>query len=212
MLFKSLPDKIALFPLSRAIFFPKTTLPLNIFEDRYIQLVSDCMKEKKLFGMIQPKIRSNIKTDVYNIGCLGKIISFDETADKRFVIVLSGLIRFKIKEELKSNKIYREFKVDYSDFINDLNLKKKNYKEFDSKTLIKKIKLFLSKKNFSIEFKELNKLDFDQMISTICMVSPFSTEEKQKLIEAPNINEKIKSLDEIININLLDNFKNNTLQ
>ena len=170
------------------------------------------MKEKKLFGMIQPKIRSNIKTDVYNIGCLGKIISFDETADKRFVIVLSGLIRFKIKEELKSNKIYREFKVDYSDFINDLNLEKKNYKEFDSKTLIKKIKLFLSKKNFSIEFKELNKLDFDQMISTICMVSPFSTEEKQKLIEAPNINEKIKSLDEIININLLDNFKNNTLQ
>ena len=115
-----LPNKIAVFPLSNAIFFPRTILPLNIFEDRYIQLVSDCMKEERLFGMVQPKVMSGKKPEVYTVGCLGKIINFNETSDRRFIINLSGIIRFKIQKELISNKLYREFNVDYSDFIADL--------------------------------------------------------------------------------------------
>ena len=114
------PNKIAIFPLSNAIFFPRTILPLNIFEDRYIQLVSDCMKENRMFGMVQPKNKKDMLPEVYDIGCLGKIISFNETIDKRFIINLSGIIRFRIKEEVKTNKLYREFKVNYSDFIYDL--------------------------------------------------------------------------------------------
>jgi len=122
------PNKISIFPLSNAVFFPKTMLPLNIFEERYIQLVKDCMKEEKMFGMVQPKYdaKNTKKPEVYKVGCLGKIISFNETADKRFVITLSGIIRFKIKEELENKKLYRKFNVDYSDFLMDLENKNLN--------------------------------------------------------------------------------------
>ena len=209
---ENLPKKIAIFPLCGAIFFPKTALPLNIFEKKYIQLVGDCMKEKKLFGMVQSKLNLTLKSDIYKIGCLGKIISFDETIDKRFVIALSGIIRFKIKEELKTNKLYREFKVDYTDFASDLVTEKSDYEKPENKKLIGKIKMFFNKKNYLIKFHELEKLEFDQMISTICMISPFSAAEKQKLIEASNIKEKAKTLDEIISFSLLENFESRIIQ
>ena len=120
----NIPNKIAVFPLSNAVFFPGTILPLNIFEDRYIQLVNDCMKENRMFGMIQPKNKMSKIPEVYNVGCLGKIVSFNETEDKRFIISLSGIIRFRIKSELKMEKLYRNFEVDYSEFLSDL---KKNF-------------------------------------------------------------------------------------
>ncbi len=199
-----LPENIAIFPLSNAVFFPRTVLPLNIFENRYIQLVSDCMKEKRLFGMIQPKKRSVDKPEVYRVGCLGKIVSFNETNDKKFIITLSGIIRFRIKEELDNKKLYRKFNVDYSDFVNDLKVEKNETTSYDKKNLLNKIKLFFHKINYEIELNELNKLNFDQLISTICMISPFSIEEKQKLIETIKIEDKIKVLEEIINFNLFD--------
>ena len=208
----NLPKKIAIFPLSNAIFFPKTILPLNIFEDRYLQLVGDCMKEGRMFGMVQPKVKSGKNPEIYNVGCLGKIVSFNETADKRFIISLSGIIRFRIKEELKKEKLYRRFSVDYSDFFNDLNDKKNEEINIDTENLIKKIKLFFEKTNYSLNYSELTKLNFDQLISTICMISPFSVEEKQKLIETVNIKDKFKMLDEIINYNLLDFHENKTFQ
>ena len=161
MIKNDLPNKIAVFPLSNAIFFPRTILPLNIFEDRYIQLVRDCMKEERLFGMVQPKVMSGKKPDVYTVGCLGKIINFNETSDRRFVINLSGIIRFKIQKELISNKLYREFNVDYSDFVADLEEKKNELKNFANSQLFKKIQIFFHRLNYSIEFGELLKLNFD---------------------------------------------------
>jgi len=202
------PEQIPIFPLSNAIFFPRTTLPLNIFEDRYIQLVNDCMKGNRLFGMVQPKL----KTDVYNIGCLGKIISFEETADRRFIILLSGILRFEIKNELKIDKLYRKFRVDYSNFSDDLNLDSNKYPKITDDQLMKKIKIYLHRKNIFIKFSELKNLDFEQIVDTACMISPFSKEEKQKLLEAQNIKQKIKILDEVLNFNLLDDFKSKTVQ
>ena len=163
------------------------------------------MRSHKLFGMVQPKF----KTEVYNVGCLGKITSINETSDKRFIINLSGIIRFKIEEELKTEKLYREFKVNYSDFIYDLDVEKN---KFGSKDLINKIKLLFKKKNYLIDFYKLEKLDYNQLINTICMLYPFSIEEKQKLIETVQIENKAKTLEEIINLNLVDNFENKTLQ
>ena len=202
------PEQIPIFPLSNAIFFPRTTLPLNIFEDRYIQLVNDCMKGDRLFGMVQPKF----KTDVYNIGCLGKIINFEETADRRFIILLSGILRFKIKNELKIDKLYRKFTVDYSNFSDDLNLNSNKYQKVTDDQLMKKIKIYLHKKNIFIKFSELKNLNFEQIVNTACMISPFSKEEKQKLLETQNIKQKIKILDEVLNFNLLDDFENKTVQ
>ena len=208
MKIKDFPEQIPIFPLSNAIFFPRTTLPLNIFEDRYIQLVNDCMKGDRLFGMVQPKF----KTDVYNIGCLGKIINFEETADRRFIILLSGILRFKIKNELKIDKLYRKFTVDYSNFSDDLNLNSNKYQKVTDDQLMKKIKIYLHKKNIFIKFSELKNLNFEQIVNTACMISPFSKEEKQKLLEAQNIKQKIKILDEVLNFNLLDDFENKTVQ
>ena len=144
---ENFPNKIPIFPLSSAIFFPKTILPLNIFEDRYIQLVNDSMKENRMFGMVQPKNRKGITPEVYKIGCLGKIVSFNETEDKRFIISLSGIIRFKIKNEIKKEKLYRIFEVDYSEFLNDLVEEKNQIINFDKKDLLQKIKLFFQKIN-----------------------------------------------------------------
>ena len=206
------PNKIPIFPLSNAIFFPKTILPLNIFEERYIQLVNDCMKENRMFGMVQPKTRTGKLPEVYNIGCLGKIISFNETNDKLLIISLSGIIRFRIKKEIEKEKLYRNFEVDYSDFFDDLEEKKDQIINYDKKNLLNKIKIFFEKINYPIDYIELAKLDLDQLVSTVAMISPFSVEEKQKLIEMVKIEDKIKILDEVITFNLLDFQENKTVQ
>ena len=212
MIEKELPKKISVFPLSNAIFFPKTILPLNIFEKRYLQMVGDCMKEEKIFGMIQPKTKKNKNSDLYKVGCLGKIISFNETQDNRCIIALSGIIRFKIIEELKNNKLYREFTVDYSDYLNDLKNNVVVEKSKEKNNLLRKIELFFNKMDCYVELKEFKKLSFDQLVSTICMVSPFSVEEKQKLIEIVKPEDKFKTLDSIINFNLLNAQSNKTIQ
>jgi hypothetical protein len=208
----NLPDKISIFPLSNAIFFPKTILPLNIFEDRYIQLVNDCMKKDRMFGMVQPKNKIGKSPEVYKVGCLGKIISFNETDDRRFIISLSGIIRFRIKKEVEKEKLYRNFEVDYSDFLNDLEIKKDNMVNINKIKLLKKIKIFFQKISYPIDYNELEKLNLDQLVSTVSMISPFSVEEKQKLIETVIIDNKIKILDEILNFNLLDYQENKTIQ
>ena len=208
----NLPDIIPIFPLSNAFFFPKTILPLNIFEDRYLQLINDCMKQDRMFGVVQPKNKTNAKPEVYQVGCLGKIVNFTETDDKRFVISLSGIIRFRIKEELKQNRLYRKFNVDYTDFIHDLESENSKIINFDKRKLISKIKVFFEKINYTVEIDELTKLNFDQLISTVCMISPFSIEEKQKLIETRRIEDKYKVLNEIISFNLIDFQENKTIQ
>ena len=208
----NLPKKIAIFPLSNAIFFPKTILPLNIFEDRYIQLVNDCMKENRIFGMVQPKSQTDKLPRVYDIGCLGKIVSFNETVDKRFIISLSGIIRFRIKNELQKEKLYRIFEVDYSEFLTDLYEKENQEVVYDKKNLLNMIRTFFQKINYPIDYNELTKLDLDQLVSTVSMIAPFSIEEKQKLIETVSTKEKIKTLEEIISFNLLDYQENKTVQ
>jgi hypothetical protein len=209
---EDLPNKISVFPLSNAIFFPRTILPLNIFEDRYLQLVDDCMKGNRMFGMVQPRNNTDISPEVYNVGCLGKIISFNETTDKRFIITLLGLTRFRIKKELQKEKLYRSFEVDYSEFLGDLEIKKDETFSSEKKNLLKKIQIFFEKINYPVKYNDLSKLDLDELISNVSMISPFSIEEKQKLIETREFDNKIKVLNEIINFNLLDYQENKTIQ
>ena len=209
---EDLPNKISVFPLSNAIFFPRTILPLNIFEDRYLQLVDDCMKGNRMFGMVQPRNNTDISPEVYNVGSLGKIISFNETTDKRFIITLLGLTRFRIKKELQKEKLYRSFEVDYSEFLDDLEIKKDETFSSEKKNLLKKIQIFFEKINYPVKYNDLSKLNLDELISNVSMISPFSIEEKQKLIETREFDNKIKVLNEIINFNLLDYQENKTIQ
>ena len=130
---EQLPKKISIFPLSNFIIFPKTTVPLNIFEPRYLDMINDSMKSNKFIGMIQPKvsIRGMTGQNLHNVGCLGKITSFKETDDGRYLIELKGSIRFEVDKELKLTKKYRECEVNYKKFENDLNDKKEDIKFTD---------------------------------------------------------------------------------
>ena len=218
MKFENLPKKIPIFPLSSAIFFPKTILPLNIFEERYIQLVNDAMKNDRIFGMAQPKRDKKINSEnqnipeLYNVGCLGKIINFSETADNRFLITLFGVCRFRIIQEDQTKKLYREFGVDYSIFKDDLKNYSTTKSKIDINKLMNKVKLYFKKKNYLLDWDVLNKMDHEQLIDTICMISPLSVEEKQKLLETKKVDDKLFALDEILNFNLQSQEEINTIQ
>ena len=209
---KQLPKTISIFPLSNFIFFPQTTVPLNVFEPRYIQMVDDAMKGDRIIGMVQPKKSNQTIPILYNVGCAGKIISFNETEDGRYLIVLDGISRFKILEELNNDKLYRECKVNFDNFSNDINNQKEEIKFSDLELIFKNLKSLFNKQGYTINWKELEKQSLDQTINALSMASPFSLEEKQVLLETINLNERKLKLEEILNTYALDNFSNKTLQ
>ena len=211
---EDLPKKVAIFPLSNFIIFPKTTVPLNIFEPRYVDMINDCMKTNKLLGMIQPKTQEEIKSipELYEIGCLGKIVSFKESDDGRYLIELKGIIRFKIKKEIDTNKRYREFEINYEDFFDDLNEKQENIKFSDLELIFKDLKSLFEKRGFIINWKALEKQSLDETINALAMASPFTLEEKQVLLEAKNLNTRKTKISEILTTYTFDQYNNTTIQ
>ena len=207
-----LPNKIPVFPLSNFIIFPRTTVPLNIFEPRYIDMIDDAMKSNRIIGMIQPKKSDQNIPDLYNIGCAGKITSFNETNDGRYLIVLNGISRFKIVEELKNDKLYRECSVSFDNFQNDYEKSTEEIKFSDLELIFKDMKSLFVKEGYLINWKDLEKQDLNQTINTLAMASPFSLEEKQILLETINLNERKKKLEEILSTYVVDNFSNKTIQ
>ena len=204
---KKFPSIIPVFPLNGVIYFPKTNLPLNIFEQRYLDLINDTYKNDKLMGMVQSKKEGN---SVYKVGCLGKINDFQKNRDGRILINLSGITRFEIMEEIKNNKLYREFKVDYKNFELDLL---NTSDDSGTDILLSKAKAFFKKSGLLLNWKEFEKIEKSQKIDTLAMISPVTDEEKQKLLEAVSIEEKIKTLDNILSFYLYDvSFNNRTIQ
>ena len=199
----NLPTTIPIFPLSGVIYFPKTNLPLNIFEQRYLDLVNDAYNNKKYMGMIQAKKNIN---DVYNVGCLGKISDYQKSKDGRILINLTGISRFKISEEIKNDKLYREFMVDYSNFSVDID--NSQYKA-DTKNLMEKAKTFFKKNGLLLNWNEFEKLDLVQKINTLAMIAPITNEEKQKLLEAVTLNNRVEALESIISFYLYETGVNN---
>ena len=207
-----LPEIIPVFPLSNFIFFPKTTVPLNIFEKRYLEMIDDAMKGDRIIGMIQPKESNQNLPLLYNIGCAGKITSFNETDDGRYLIVIAGISRFKISQEIKTENLYRKCKVDYSNFKSDLGDTKEEIKFSDLELIFKNLKSLFDKQGYLINWKELEKQSLDETINALSMASPFSLEEKQILLETTNLDKRKKKLEEILNTYVLDNFGNKTIQ
>ena len=211
----NLPKKIPVFPLSNFIIFPKTTVPLNIFEARYIQMINDSMKADKFIGMVQPM---NIKDHqantpkLYNIGCMGKITSFKETNDGRYLIELKGVIRFKILREIKNNKDYRECEVDFTEYQIDLNNKEESIKFSDLELIFKDLKSLFEKRGFIINWNALEKQSLSETINALAMASPFSIEEKQILLEAINLDTRKLKISEILATYSFDQYNNTTIQ
>ena len=191
---KDFPKKISVFPLRGAIFFPKTNLPLNIFEKRYVSMVEDALKGNKYIGMVQSK---KVEGEVFKVGCLGKIDRHEKTPDGRILINLNGLSRFKIDEEVNNDKLYREFIVNYEDFREDMKLKEYEVKNEILEKLINNSKKYFSQQGVLIDWREISKLKAFEQIYTLAMISPFSVSEKQKVLEVPDLNEAASTLNEI---------------
>ena len=211
---EDLPINIPVFPLSNFIIFPKTTVPLNIFEPRYIDMINDSMKSNKIIGMIQPQSSSSqkVQPELHKVGCIGKITSFRETEDGRYLIELKGVSRFKSVKELETVTKYRILHVEYGDYIQDLDNKKEDLKFSDLELIFKDLKSLFEKKGFIINWKALEKQSLDETINALAMASPFSLEEKQVLLEAQNLEIRKNKIAEILKTYTHDIYENNTIQ
>ena len=208
---ENLPKKISVFPLSNFIIFPNTSVPLNIFEPRYIKMIDDSMKTNRIIGMIQPKNQKKIP-ELYSIGCAGRITSFNETNDGRYLIIIKGLNRFKIIREISNEKPYRECEVSFEEYKKDMIENYNEIKFTDLELIFKNLKSFFKKKGYVINWNELEKQNLDQTINTLAMASPFSLEEKQILLETIDLNNRKLKLEKILNTYILDNFNHTTIQ
>jgi len=222
---EDLPKIISIFPLSNFIIFPNTTVPLNIFEPRYIDMVNDSMSHSKLIGMIQPKLKpttygifdstelkNHLNPDLHEIGCMGKITSFKEIEDGKFLIELKGIIRFQIMKEIQSKKKYRQYEINFSNFYDDLDVKIENIQFSDLKLIFKDLKKLFEKRGFIINWKELGKQSLDETINALAMASPFTLAEKQILLEAKNLETRKKKISEILTTYSFDDYNNTTVQ
>ena len=214
MIEKNLPNEIPVFPLSNFIIFPETTVPLNIFEPRYLQMVDDSMKSHRLIGMIQPKKQlKDEKPDLFDVGCVGKITSFNETDDGRYLIIINGLTRFKVLKEIDTEKLYRICNVNFDEYKNDFNKQKEdNLKYSDLNLIFKNLRSLFKKQGYTINLKDLENQRIDKTINSLAMASPFSLEEKQILLETASLNNRKLKLEEILKTYILDNFSNTTIQ
>ena len=208
-----LPKIIPIFPLSNFIIFPDTTVPLNIFEPKYVDMINDSMKTNKFIGLVQPK-KNNVKStlDLYETGCMGKITNFKDMSDGRFLIDLSGLVRFKITKEIKNDKSYRQCEISFEDYHDDLSLQKEELKFSDLELIFKDLKSLFEKKGYIINWKSLEKQNLNETINALAMASPFSLEEKQILLESQSLKIRKDKIAEILNTYNYDNFNNTTIQ
>ena len=200
---KKFPNIIPVFPLSGVIYFPKTNLPLNIFEQRYLNLINDAYSKDKLMGMVQSKKEND---NVYEIGCLGKISDYQKSKDGRILINLIGISRFKILKEIPNDKLYREFQVDYENFEGDVE---NTHSEVDAKELMEKAKIFFKRSGLLLNWREFERLNHAQRINTLSMIAPITNEEKQKLLEAISLENKIQTLESIISFYLYETSESN---
>tara|TARA_B110000967_G_scaffold91562_1_gene94125 strand:+ start:91 stop:729 length:639 start_codon:yes stop_codon:yes gene_type:complete len=206
------PKIIPIFPLSNFIIFPNTTVPLNVFEPRYVEMINDSMKTNKMIGLIQPKIKKNNSLpNLHNVGCLGKITNFQDV-DGRYLIDLHGLTRFNITKEVKNNKLYRECEVSFNSFQADLKLPNEEIKFSDLELIFKDLKNLFEKKGYMINWKSLEKQNLNETINALAMASPFSLEEKQILLESENLETRKDKIAEILNNYSHDIYDNATIQ
>ena len=173
-----------------------------------------CIRDSKIIGMIQPKasLNKNNISELHEIGCLGKITSFKETEDGRYLIELKGIIRFKNIEELSTEKKYRVLNVDYQNFFQDLKSEKEDLKFSDLELIFKDLKSLFEKRGFIINWKALEKQSLDETINALAMASPFSLEEKQVLLEAKNLDIRKNKIAEILSTYTYDVYENTTIQ
>jgi Lon protease-like protein len=201
--YEDLPQELPIFPLSGALLLPWGRLPLNIFEPRYLNMTLDALKTGRIFGMIQPDYDKAAKGDaapgktqsepaVYGVGCAGRIGSFEETEDGRLLIVLKGLLRFRVQEELEGRAGYRRARVSYDDFKADLEPQPPF--DFDRKQFLGRLQPYLEAHAMPVGIEVLKGLSDTTLVTSVSMICPFDPREKQALLEAPTVPDRARTL------------------
>jgi len=201
---EDLPKRIPIFPLTGAVLFPGTQLPLNIFESRYINMIDDALASSdRLISMIQPaSSKDNDSKILKNVGCIGKITTFNEIEDSRYLITLTGIIRFKIKEELDTTTPYRQIIPDFTNF--NIDLEDQNVESIDRENLLSLIKKYLEHRNMLTDWDIIQQTSTEQLINYSGVLVPFTPEEKQLLLESTTITERCSALEALYQSYIFD--------
>jgi len=201
---EDLPKRIPIFPLTGAVLFPGTQLPLNIFESRYINMIDDALASSdRLIAMIQPAGSKDSDSKILkNVGCIGKITTFNEIEDNRYLITLTGIIRFKIKEELDTTTPYRQIIPDFTNFNTDLE--DQNVESIDREKLLGLIKKYLEHRNMLTDWDIIQQTSTEQLINYSGVLVPFTPEEKQLLLESVTITERCSALEALYQSYIFD--------
>jgi Lon protease-like protein len=193
-----LPNKLAIFPLTGAVLFPQTQLPLNIFEPRYLNMIDEVLSSPdRIMGMIQPNISKNDPNskNLKRVGCAGRISSFSETGDGRYLVTLTGLIRFEVNNELDTTTQYRQAIASYDNYKEDLL--PANIENIDRKSLLILIKKYLEQRNLLIDWEIIEQSPTEQLINYSGVLVPFEPEEKQLLLETKSLFDRCKTLESL---------------
>ena len=191
----SLPSSVPIFPLDNVLLLPFGKLPLNIFEERYIKMTLDSLKNNRMIGIIQPKNNNN---ELFQMGCIGKITSYIETPDYRLVLNLEGVCRFVLNERNLTPQGYYQASIDYQDYLDDLNNMEPS---MDRNALIQKYTNFFKMKKLDIDKEVLSETSNLQLLSTLAMLAPFNKIDKQAILESPNILSRINTINSILDLN-----------
>lgn len=209
--YEDLPQELPIFPLSGALLLPWGRLPLNIFEPRYLNMTLDALKVGRIFGMIQPDYDKAPKEEagkiqpdppVYGVGCAGRIASFEETEDGRLLIVLKGLLRFRVLEELEGRGGYRRARVSYDDFKADLEPQVPF--DFDRKQFLERLQPYLEAHAMPVGIEVLKGLSDTTLVTSVSMICPFDPREKQALLEAPTLPARAQTLLALLQMGLFE--------
>ena len=192
---KKIPSSIPLFPLENVLLLPFGKLPLNIFEERYINMVLDSLKSHRMIGIIQPKNNNN---DFFTMGCIGKITSYIETPDYRIVLNLEGVCRFVLQERDLHPNGYYQAKINTNGYTEDLNTLEP---QIDRSSLIQKYSNFFKMKKLEIDKDVLADTSNLQLLSTLAMLAPFNKIDKQAILESPNLLERHNTINSILDLN-----------
>ena len=192
---ESLPNSVPIFPLDNVLLLPFGKLPLNIFEERYIKMTLDSLKDNRMIGIIQPKNNNN---ELFQMGCIGKITSYIETPDYRLVLNLEGVCRFVLHERNLNARGYYQASIDCNDYLDDLRNMEPN---IDRETLIKKYTNFFKMKKLDIDKDVLAETSNLQLLSTLAMLAPFNKIDKQAILESPNISSRNNTINSILDLN-----------
>jgi Lon protease-like protein len=203
-----LPDTIPVFPLSGALLLPRGTMPLNIFEPRYLVMIDDALRsDHRLIGMIQPDAAHpgpEDKPNLYRVGCVGRLTQFAETGDGRYLIQLTGIARFRIEDEVSVATPYRQCRVSYAPFADDF-IARKGEDEVDREALLQALKDFLKANNLKADWEGIENAPNEALVNALAMMSPYSAAEKQALLEAPDLKTRAEILVAVTEIELARN-------